>query len=467
MSRSRSEMAKIFWKVVVVTAICLSLARYASDYLGQTQNSLIALEAKTGKMAWSVPLSERESLSYYTTALKDRVFVGMATDKVYEPYEQYKRYQIQAFSAASGQKLWTFSPTLSDPKSIHNMVNYFPPYAQGETLWLFVQSEKAPTGPTSDQTIAVGRLRQQVAPLPNIRKGQIIALDITTGEPRWTIERDWNINSPPRMGLASSGDRSVILRITPTQKIWLETYLTSTGKKLWQTQVTGSRRWEEVPSNLYESYDLVANKDMIFLYNDFNETIKGYDGETGKLKFEIKSYRLLPSNPDNLKSWPYSYDSKIVVSDSTLYYRTGDSRLEAFDSSTGTSRWSVDLKALYLNEHCDYNAPEFVAEGVYIVCSRHYAQAIRRLLFLDNQTGRQQWVKLTKYSDDSTDYDYFGFENGIAIDSKFFAAWIQKIGSYVNLSHFIGQVNMNYGLGNLNTIFKNLVFLQQTSGYLC
>lgn len=211
-------MAKIFWIVVVVTAICLGLARCASDYLGQTQNSLIALEAKTGKMAWSVPLSERESLSYYTTALKDRVFVGMATDKVYEPYEQYKRYQIQAFSAASGQKLWTFSPTLSDPERIHNMVHYFPPYAQGETLWLLVQFNKAPIGPTSDPT-AVGRLRQQVAPLPNIRKGQIIALDTATGQPRWTIERDWNIDGPPRMGLASSGDHTVILRYAYTENL--------------------------------------------------------------------------------------------------------------------------------------------------------------------------------------------------------------------------------------------------------
>lgn len=164
---------------------------------------------------------------------------------------------------------------------------------------------------------------------------------------------------------------------------------------------------------------------MVFLYSDFNETIKGYDGETGKLKFEIKANSL-----NNLNYLPYL--SRIVVNDSTLYSLSDYSHLGAFDSSTGTSRWSVDLGTLSPDEVC--RDIKFVADGVYIVCTsiRQNSRTIRRLLFLNGQTGQQQWVKFAKYSDDGTYY----FDSGIAIDSKSFAAWIQKIGSHDQLVTF-------------------------------
>lgn len=401
-SKHHKLLPQCFWILILLTAVFLGLAQFTLQYLGQEQISLIAIEAETGKVAWSVPLSDNdESLVRFTTAQADRVFVSVATD--FDKYSnKYSvggdRYQIQAFSAVSGQKLWTFSPTLSEPYRARDMALYLPLYAQGETLWLNLLLESVPEDPTSDPDIAAGQSKQQVAPLPNIRKGQVIAISTVTGQSQWTVDRDWNIDYPNRSGLASTSDRSVILRITPTQKIWLEAYQTATGEKLWQTQVTAPPKWKKVPSNLYRRYRLLANSDMIFLSN--NETIEGYDWKVGKLKFQIKAEKL-----------SVRLSSEVAVSGSTLYNHTLG-RVEAFNSSTGIRRWSINLENPDRSECYFIEDINAVADGVYVVCG------FSKLLFLDAQTGREKWVK--QISDTV-------YHDGTSTGLKSFAALIEPL----------------------------------------
>lgn len=400
-----------FWLIALLAIVLLVSGQFVLKYLDQKQFSLIALDqeqfslmaidAGTGKVAWSVPLSDNKSWANFITAQADRVLVGMPME-FDEDSNRYKRFQVQAYSAASGQQLWTFNPRLSEPYRAKKMVlgaSVFdsPFYAQGETLWLNLMLD------------TVARSANQAAPLPNIRNGKVIAIDTTTGKPRWAIDRDWSIDFPKHNGIASSGDRSVILRITPTQKVLLETYQTSTGKKLWRTQVAEFSRPLKVPSNLYRPYRLLANPDTIFLDNGFNKTIEGYDWETGSLKFQINAEGI--------------FSEQLAMSGSTLYGHRYDynnyESIEAFNTDTGTRRWQTGLAGAGIK--CDYIKDfKAVADGIYVVCQQteNFVPQVQ-LFFLDAQTGHKQWFKQLSNSTYSSGI-------GVSIGSNSFIAWIDE-----------------------------------------
>jgi outer membrane protein assembly factor BamB len=417
-----------FWKVLLVTAALLGIARFGLnfvlEYWNQPQKSLLAIDAKTGKIAWSVPLDDEASesqfanWSQFTIARGDRVFVSKVIESKIESKVK-ERYYIQTFSASTGQKLWSFSPSVSASERIYGYeLETQPQLFPGNTLLLHLPLEEMPITPTIDPRLVPPNSKPPVARNERLRKGKIIAIDPSTGKQRWTIDRNWNISISPGKGIASSGESSAILRIMPNQKVWIETYRTATGKKLWQTQLTGSPRWEKDPGNLYRGIELVANQDAIAIYNVFTRTIEGYDWMSGKLKFALKVGDLR----DVFGYYPYR--SQIAVSNSTLYYVTSAGRLEAIDPSNGTKLWSSDLSGDSDRNGCSIRHVGIVAEDIHLVC--HDFTTISsgdRLLFIDSKAGRiKSTVNISKFAKTGELESYYN--SGISINSKYFVAYI-------------------------------------------
>ncbi len=413
-----------------MTAALLGIANFGLnfvlEYWNQPQKSILAIDAKTGKIAWSVPLdaeaSESQSVNWsqFTIAQGDRVFVSKVIESKIESKVK-ERYYIQAFSASTGQKLWSFSPSLSASERIYGYeLETQPQLFPGNTLLLHLPLEEMPITPTIDPRLVPASSKLPVARNERLRKGKVIAIDPSTGKQRWTLDRDWNISISPGKGIASSGDLSAILRIMPNQKVWIETYQTATGKKLWQTPITGSPRWEKDPGNLYRGIELVANQDTIFIYNVFTRTIEGYDSMSGKSKFTLKVGELSA----DFGLYPYRY--RIAASNSTLYYVTSEDRLVAIDPSNGTKLWSSDSSEATARKGCYIRHIGIVAEDIHLVC--HYfptstPSSGERLLFIDGKTGRiKSTINISKSAETGELESYYN--TGTSINSKYFVAYI-------------------------------------------
>jgi outer membrane protein assembly factor BamB len=381
-----------FWKVLIGSIVLLGIGKFAVEsalnYLNEPQQSLIAIDAKTGKVAWTVPLDlPGDSI----TTLGDRVFVSVGN---FYPGDKSKRYQIRTFSATTGQSLWSYNPSVAEfdrSSGLYGAPYQLPLSAAGDTLWMNASLYgKYQTGPTVDpQLVAAGKAKQKFGAIADINQGKIIALDPKTGKPRWTLARDWySVDGLDRMGVASSGDRTAILRITPTQKVWLETYQTATGKKLWQIPLSGSPRWEKQHIMLYLRRDLVANKDGIFSYNSFDGTIECRDWVNGKLKYTLKV--------GGLRELNYHSNRAMLITESTLYYHLSSERgdyqqLEAVDSKTGLRRWvfysGKDGEPM---QKCSMRGIESASDELQILSDCFVETSQTKLFTLDNKTGRKK-----------------------------------------------------------------------------
>lgn len=373
-NQNRSGFGKFINLILLGAVLSLLLwgtGRSLPNYLDQTQPTLIALDARTSQVAWSAPLSG--GLERFTTAEQGRVFVATAIDRTKEfSGERYQRYQIQAFEAASGRKLWTFSPQLSEPYRSEDMLSGLPPYVHDDTVWVNVLLDRTLQGKVITRDRTSGQTVEQIGALPNLRNGQVIALNAANGKPKWSIDRDWSIEWIDHIGIVDRGDRSAILRITPTQEILLEVYDSSTGKPLWQVQADRLPRWENWPANLFRRYQFAANSATLFLVDRSQHKLYGYDWKTGQRKVAINT------------------DGEIELTDSTLYSLSGLSKslLKAFDPNTGIRRWTASFP------NCLYSVDdiEAVADEVYLACSGSVDfQPQIKVLRLDSKTGRDRW----------------------------------------------------------------------------
>jgi outer membrane protein assembly factor BamB len=394
----KSLILSYFWRLFFLAIVLWIVYQIGWNYLKYKQDSLIAFDTRTGQVVWSVPLGGRNSVVRFINAEQGRVFAGVAV----EPnefgigeYREYKRYKLQAFDGFSGKRLWTFSPQLSEPYRAREMAFNFSPYVRGETLWMNVLVERSPKQPKVASN-PLNTKKQQNTSLPNIRNGQVIALNAATGQQKWAIDRDWNIDFPNHIGIASHKDQTVILRITPKQTIWLETVHTLTGKRIWQVQIPSKK--EKYPSNLYRRYQLIASSSTMLLLNRATNTIDGYAWDTGKLKFQIKSES--SSEKTAFSDPTYKYDRQIAFSDSALYkydrqFDVGTQSyiqtVEAFDTNTGVRRWAVNVSNA-TNSKCAYLQNfETVIDGVYGTCLTNDLRIA--LLFLDATTGSDRLSK--------------------------------------------------------------------------
>jgi alcohol dehydrogenase (cytochrome c) len=155
-------------------------------YWGTADSYLVALDGRTGEVLWETQTADYrdgEGHAHPPLIADGKVFIGMSGG------DFAARGKLQAFDAATGEKLWTFYtiPGREDPGAETWDWNAdFPP--AGGATWNTISYDPelnlvyAPTGQPSPWTTATRGLGD------SLYTNSIIALDADTGELRWHFQ---------------------------------------------------------------------------------------------------------------------------------------------------------------------------------------------------------------------------------------------------------------------------------------
>ncbi|MGD8340540.1 MAG: PQQ-binding-like beta-propeller repeat protein [Gammaproteobacteria bacterium] len=155
-------------------------------YWGTADSYLVALDARTGQVRWEVQTADYhdgEGHAHPPLIADGKVFIGMSGG------DFAARGKLQAFDAATGEKLWTFYtiPGREDPGAeTWDWNAEFPP--AGAATWNTISFDPelnlvyAPTGQPSPWTTATRGLGD------SLYTNSIVAVDADTGELRWHFQ---------------------------------------------------------------------------------------------------------------------------------------------------------------------------------------------------------------------------------------------------------------------------------------
>lgn len=182
---------------------------------GATPTSAFALDQKTGKEVWSVPLArnENEGIDMAPGYDDGRVFVSTVPGTATAFYEGQGVGVLWALDAESGKKLWHFDTV---PKSLwgNEQVNsggglWYAPAFDGKGSMYFGVGNPAPF--PGEEGTPWGSSR----PGPNLYTNSIVKMDAKSGKMDWYFQLtphdiyDWDLQGPPM--LMSSGGRETVV----------------------------------------------------------------------------------------------------------------------------------------------------------------------------------------------------------------------------------------------------------------
>ncbi len=206
---------------------------------GGTSNEAFALDQKTGKELWSVPLArnEHEGINMAPGYGEGKVFISTVPVNATESYEGGGTGVLWALDAKTGKKLWHFDTV---PKSLwgNPKVNsggglWYPPALDGKGSIYFGVGNPAPFPGAEGHPFGSSR------PGPNLYTDSLVKLNAKTGKLDWYHQvtphdiYDWDFQGPPILMQAggkevvvAAGKSGIVLAADP-----------KSGKVLWQTKV--------------------------------------------------------------------------------------------------------------------------------------------------------------------------------------------------------------------------------------
>lgn len=209
------------------------------EVFGATETSAFALEQKTGKELWSVPLveNEHEGIDMSPGYHNGIVYVSTVPGNVTSFYEPGANGVLWALEAKTGKKLWHFdtSPTSlwGDPGANSGGGVWYPPAFDDEGNMYVGTGNPEPVPGTESQPWGSSR------PGPNLYNDSVVKLNATTGKLDWYYQvtphdlYDWDQQDPPILGEVG-GKQAVISGGKSGVVVALER---STGKLLWRRDV--------------------------------------------------------------------------------------------------------------------------------------------------------------------------------------------------------------------------------------
>lgn len=158
-------------------------------YRGTNDGQLIALDARTGQLIWSVQAadsSQRESLVAAPVIWNDKLFIGVATS------DKGINGRLMALDTATGKQLWQFRTLQMNSE-------------QGGGFWTTVSLD-----PTTGEVIApvsnpTPIFYPEARPGENYYTNSVISLDAATGKLNWFYqavprdEHDWDLSAAPTL----------------------------------------------------------------------------------------------------------------------------------------------------------------------------------------------------------------------------------------------------------------------------
>lgn len=178
-------------------------------YRGTLDSHLIALDAKTGKTLWDVPVSDSSdgsAVSGAPIAWNGKVFLGLSGA------ESGVKGKIMAFATADGARLWTFDTVPTGSEAGASTWASDDAAANGGGSWWTSASLDPASGTVF---FPIGNPAPDYAPASrggaNLYTDSEVALDANTGRLRWYFQlvandyHDWDTTDPPVLFTAANG----------------------------------------------------------------------------------------------------------------------------------------------------------------------------------------------------------------------------------------------------------------------
>jgi outer membrane protein assembly factor BamB len=305
------------------------LGRNIWNYLHDPETALLALDTDRGKVRWVQGFGQKIARSI--AASNDRVFVGTAIDS---SLQQDKKYQIEAFAAPTGQKLWSIAPPRTETQDVEQLARFVPLRAAGDRLWLSTIDDIRPpnSNKQSDRTVK------------NVRRGRVLHIDARTGSITHSIERNWQIEHLSLDGIAIAGSSTGILRVDSALATHLEAYSHETGKQRWQVDLAPAS--SQTTTFVYGRYRLFADGESFYVFDLLDWRLSAYDGQTGKSKFQLAMSEGLGSKDLQVFDSSVPIDGYLAIEDRRIYalQQNGSKpTISAFDADTGTRQWQYPI----------------------------------------------------------------------------------------------------------------------------
>ncbi len=349
---------------IILFGIGLIIASLLAYWLAtQNEKRLLALDAKSGRVLWLAALSDRNSKLRNPVVANGRVFSGIATKEV---LQNSYNWQLTAFNATSGRRIWQYSPNLRQGESRAKLdgvsTGLLAPYASEDSVYASISIENG--------------------------EDQLVAIDAATGRQRWVIKREWSIFD--KLGVVTVDNRVIIVspekdptRIPigklPENKVMLRVLDARTATQVWQVKLNDIP-YEDLFQGLNLPSVLVASDRTVFFKPGIT---RAYNLATGKLQFKIAD-----RNGDEIK-----------LINSTLY-SFGYGELSAFNAVTGDQLWTRgNAKNSNLTCAGKLGSPRrFQASSklVYVTCGIAGRKSIEDegwLVALDTKNGSERWFK--------------------------------------------------------------------------
>jgi outer membrane protein assembly factor BamB len=280
---------------------------------------LVALDSKTGRYLWSVPIESSKVGS--VTAQSGKLFIT-GEHRLGDRFEDRKKeqYHLTALDARNGKRLWEFKA----PAHLNDEAFITPPDITSENVTIAVNSD-----PKS--------------------KGKIITLNQATGEVKWSIDRPW-MHKLMQSGITLQKNKTGILKLQSTG-ISIERVEPLTGKSLWTTVVDSIPKWSKYPLALTGVYQIASTDQYFLVLNDEKKLLYAYDWETGRLKNTIPG------------SFSFRHGSSIAKNN-LLYDTAAFESLKAINIETGKELWKADTQKI----SCMSESVSIVPQGLILAC---------------------------------------------------------------------------------------------------
>lgn len=362
------RLGSVIWKYKLILVGAIAAASIWGWQVAQQRSAtLMAFETNTGKVQWFQPLRSVDDF-YSRGAIAANGTVVLSSAESSTPEQKFDTYQLQAFVAQSGDRLWakSFRAPIGDGTSGFG--------------YLFAANPAIDLQPTA--------LYAQIG-------NELQSLDPRTGQPRWAIERPWfNINGRDvwyGLGTAAVDQQLSVLQFNQRQRL-LQTLDAATGKLLRQTTIrlsdlttTRDRITQSNQRVFLETSGLIPLGNNSFR-DSGQSTVIAYDLDSGQVRFRAP----IRGSINNLQAVgktlqlstefiPDSYhlERQVLALDSQtgrVLWRRSHAQLQCFDFSYS---WRVDAQSVYLN--CN---------------RRRNNQDSSTIMVLSAETGQIQWQSL-------------------------------------------------------------------------
>ncbi|HYP56280.1 MAG TPA: PQQ-binding-like beta-propeller repeat protein [Solirubrobacterales bacterium] len=339
---------------------------------GATGSAAFALDQKTGKELWSVPLTRnpQEGINIAPGAYKGVVYVSTTPVNAGSLYEGGAVGILWALDGKTGKKLWSWDTVpkslWGDPKTNSGGGLWYTPAFDDKGFMYFGVGNPAPFPGTPQEPYGESR------PGPNLYTNSIVKMNAKTGKMEWYYQfnphdiYDWDLQGPPM--LVKSKGRELV--VVPGKVGYVVAVDAKNGKPVWKRAVGVHNGHDN--DGLYAmrgEYDRIKKGTVypgilggviapgatdgtnvfVPVVNGPAEAISGsetgesagvapggeivaLDVATGQIQWKHK----FPTAP--------AYGATTVVND-LVFVTTGDGKVHGFDTSSGRLAWQESLPA--------------------------------------------------------------------------------------------------------------------------